>query len=120
MTACLSPRQEGDLVMIQCSDCEFFERRPDGSLGFACDPFTTIKEPECLVKWQLIKLDTMVQAYQATVRMYERMAPLQERMLRHMEREMDEAEEADSWKYEYGDEGDDDPDDEDENGFGSF
>lgn len=104
--------------MIQCSQCEFFEQRPDGSLSFSCDPFSNIKEPECLVKWQLIKLDTMVQAYQATVRMYERMAPLQERMLRHMEREMDEAEEADSWKYEHEEEGEeDDLEDEDDAGF---
>jgi len=103
--------------MMQCSECEFFEHRPDGSLGFSCDPFSTIKEPECLVKWQLIKLDTMVQAYQATVRMYERMAQLQERMLRHMEREMDEAEEADSWKYEYDEEEEDDLEDEEDGGF---
>ena len=51
----------------------------------------------------------MVQAYQATLRMYERLAPLQERMFRHMEREIQDQEDTDSWKY-----GDDDYDDDDE------
>jgi len=53
---------------------------------------------ECLVKWQLIKLDMMVQSYQATVAMYRRLAPLQEKMFRHMEREVDDLDEADRWK----------------------
>lgn len=85
--------------MIQCSDCEHLSRRPDGTMAFSCDPFTNIKEPECLMKWQLLKLDTMVRAYQATLQMYERLAPLQEKMFRHMEREIQDSEEAESWKY---------------------
>ena len=82
-----------------------------------CDPFSTIKEPECLTKWQLIKLETMVRAYQATLQVYERLAPLQEKMFRHMEREIDEVDEADAWKQGYEDEDefdegyDDEPDD---------
>jgi hypothetical protein len=99
--------------MIQCRDCEYFHRGPDGSVGFACDPFSTIKEPECLVKWQLIKLDTMVRAYQSTLQMYQRMAPLQEKMLRHMEREVDDIDEADAWKYD----SDEEEEDDDEAGF---
>ncbi|UCG15822.1 MAG: hypothetical protein JSV19_11060 [Phycisphaerales bacterium] len=98
--------------MIQCGDCEYFHRGPDGTVAFTCDPFSTIKEVDCLVKWQLIKLDSMVRAYQATVQMYQRMAPLQEKMLRQMEREVEEVEEADSWKYQYDDE-DDELDDDD-------
>jgi hypothetical protein len=39
--------------------------------------------------------------------MYERLAPLQEKMFRHMEREIDEAEEADAWKYDEDDDDDD-------------
>jgi len=84
--------------MIQCQDCEYFSRGPDGQLAFRCDPFSTIKEPECLAKWQLIKLDVMVQAYQATLSMYKRMAPLQEKLIRRMEREVEEMDDADSWK----------------------
>ncbi len=86
--------------MIQCRDCEYFVRGPGGEVGFRCDPFATVKEPECLVKWQLLKLEMMVRSYQATVEMYRRLAPLQEKMFRHMEREIDEADQADSWKYE--------------------
>jgi hypothetical protein len=107
--------------MIQCEQCEFFHRGPDGQLGFQCDPFSTIKEPECLQKWQLIKSDQlvmqmglMVRAYQATVEMYKRLAPLQEKMFRHMEREIDEVDEADSWKYDYDDEGEDDDETDDD------
>lgn len=37
-------------------------------------------------------------AYEATLEHYNRLAPLQERMMRHMEREIDEAEDADGWK----------------------
>jgi hypothetical protein len=31
--------------------------------------------------------------------MYRKFAPLQEKMFRHLEREIDEAEEADRWKF---------------------
>ena len=91
--------------MIQCNECEHFARGPHGQLRFTCDPFSNIKEPECLVKWQLIKIDMMVRAYQATVEIYKRMAPLQEKIFRHMEQEIDDIDEAESWKH---------PDDEDE------
>lgn len=97
--------------MIQCSECEFFEPGPGGQYGFRCNPFTNIKEPECLQKWQLMKIDAMVQAYQATVEMYRRLAPLQEKMFRHMEREIDDIDEADSWKYDMDEEETDDEDD---------
>ena len=85
--------------MIQCEGCEYFVRRPDGQVGFKCDPFRTIKEPECLAKWQLIKTDIMVRSYQATLAMYQRLAPLQEKMFKHMEQEIDDLEEGDQWKY---------------------
>lgn len=92
--------------MIQCSECEHFQSGPGGQATFACDPFRNIKEPECLAKWQLIKLDMMVRSYQLTVEAYRRLAPLQEKMFRHMERELDEQEEADRWKLHSEDEDD--------------
>ena len=107
--------------MLQCSECEFFERGPNGQLTFKCDPFSTIKEPECLAKWQLLrsaelgqKVDRMIAAYEATLAIYKRLQPLQEKMFRHMEREIDEVEEGDAWKYDEEDEdesanGPDDP-----------
>ncbi len=54
----------------------------------------------------------MVSAYEATLAVYKRLQPLQEKMFRHMEREIDETEESDSWKY--GEEGEEE-DTEDEN-----
>ena len=94
--------------MQQCENCEFFERRPDGRIVLKCNPFTNIKEEACLLKWQLLRIDTMVQAYLATLRIYRRLAPLQEKMFRHMEREVREMDEADSWKYPDEEEQDDD------------
>ena len=94
--------------MIQCKDCEFFRRGLDGSPQLTCDPFSTIKEPECIYKWQLVQLNTLAQSHQATLDLYRRFAPLQEKMFRQMEREIDEAEEADRWKYGEFDEDDDD------------
>jgi len=106
--------------MLQCSQCEFFVRGPGNQVGFRCDPFSTIKESECLIKWQLIKagelahhMVRMVQAYEATVKMYERLAPLQEKMFRHMEREIDDYDEAEQWKYGSLEEGEEEDEEED-------
>jgi len=84
--------------MIQCIDCEFFRRGADGELAFACDPFTNIKEPECLQKWQLIKINQMVAAYQGTLEYYRKLAPLQEKMFHYMENELEDMNEAEKWK----------------------
>lgn len=86
--------------MLQCKDCEFGGQHPDGSVQLRCDPFATIKEPECLVKWQLIQLNVIAESHQATLEMYRKFAPMQEKMLRHMEREIDDANESEKWKYD--------------------
>ncbi len=96
--------------MIQCKDCEFFDRAPNGAAILRCDPFSTIKEPDCLRKWHLLRLDAMARVSQATAAMNERLAPLQEKMIRFMEREMDDSDDADAWKYGIDDEEDDDDD----------
>lgn len=95
--------------MIQCENCEFFHRGEDGEIAFSCDPFSTIKEPECVAKWQLIKTNQLVGSYQSTLRYYEKFAPMQEKMFNMMEREMDDMGEAEKWKIS-----DEDLDDEDE------
>ena len=97
--------------MIQCSDCEFFKRAEDGQISFLCDPFTNIKEPECLAKWKLIKLNQMVAGYQATLAYYRKLAPMQEKMFKVMERELDDMNEAEKWKV-----GDDEEDQDQPNG----
>ena len=86
--------------MIQCSECEHFVAGPGGQITLKCNPYTTIKEPDCLQKWQLAKLDLMVQAYQATIQMYRRLAPMQEKMFELMKREIEDLDDADSWKTE--------------------
>jgi len=96
--------------MLQCSDCELGETGPQGEVRLRCNPFSNIKEPECLQKWQLMKLEAMVQAYGATLMQYQRMAPLQEKMMKFMEKEIDDIDESDKWKADWDDEdNEDDP-----------
>ena len=94
--------------MLQCKDCEYFSRDPDGSPRLACDPFSTIREPECIAKWQLLELRVVARSHRATLDMHHRLAPLQERLFEHMEREVNEADEADRWKRASEDDEDDD------------
>ena len=97
--------------MLQCSDCELAEVGPQGEVRLRCNPFSNVKEPECLQKWQLMKLEAMVQAYGATLMQYRRMAPLQEKMMKFMEREIDDIDEGEKWKTDEDDEdGEDAPD----------
>ncbi len=96
--------------MLQCSDCEFCVKDDSGQIQLRCNPFVNVKEPECIQKWLLMKTDVMVRSYQATLSFYNKLAPLQEKMLKHIEREMGEIEDADSWKR---DDDDDDVDEED-------
>jgi len=95
--------------MIQCIDCEFYQQHADGAPNLQCDPFSTIKEPECLAKWQLLQLTTLAQSHEVTQAMHRRFAPLQEKMFKHLEREIDEANNADQWKNVDDDEEDQDP-----------
>ena len=84
--------------MIQCKDCEFCETGPGGKRTFKCDPFTNIKEPECIAKWQLIRLDMLLASYQGMLKWYGKLAPLQDKIFKYMQREISDLDEADSWK----------------------
>ncbi|MHC4755780.1 MAG: hypothetical protein ACYTBP_11615, partial [Planctomycetota bacterium] len=64
--------------MIQCKNCEFCEFGDDGRRVFKCDPFANVKEPECLVKWQLIRLDMLVSSHQGMLKWQSKLAPLQD------------------------------------------
>ena len=98
--------------MLQCENCEFFSKEPNGRITLRCNPFGTIKEPACLDKWQLLRLDGILQGYQATLRWYQKLAPMQEKMFEFMKREMDDVDDAESWKYN------DEEEDEDAEGSG--
>jgi hypothetical protein len=86
--------------MIQCKDCELFEIEPDGRRTFKCDPFTNIKEPECIAKWQLIRLDMLVASYQQMTKWYGKLAPLQDKLFKYMKREIEDIDEAERWKLD--------------------
>ena len=86
--------------MIQCKDCELCEIGADNQRTFHCDPFCTIKEPECLQKWQLMRLDMLVSSYQSMLQWYGRMAPMQDKLFKYMQREINEMEESDGWKFD--------------------
>lgn len=86
--------------MIECKDCEFCEIGSDGRRTFKCDPFVNVKEPECIAKWQLIRLDMLAATYQAMLKFQEKMAPLQDKVLKYMQREIEGMDESDRWKLE--------------------
>ncbi len=86
--------------MLRCQDCEYYDVMPNGAPELTCDPLSTIKEPECLSKLLLVQLRVVADSHQATLNLYQRIAPLQEKMFRHVEREMDEVDEADRWKLD--------------------
>ena len=90
--------------MIQCTDCELCEVGPDGRRAFRCDPFSNVKEPECIAKWQLIRLDMLLASYQGMLRCQKKMEPLQNKMMKYVEREIDDIDESEKWKYEEPDE----------------
>ena len=70
--------------MIQCKDCELYRQEADGRRIFLCDPFNNIKEPECLAKWQLLRLDMIATA--------------QNKILKYIKRELDDIDESEKWK----------------------
>jgi hypothetical protein len=86
--------------MIQCKDCEFCDIEPGGRRNFKCDPFTNIKEPECIAKWQLIRLDMLLASYQGMLKWYGKLAPLQDKIIKYMQREINELDETESWKLD--------------------
>ena len=98
--------------MIQCKDCELCEIEPEGRRTFKCDPFTNIKEPECLAKWQLIRLDMLVASYQRMLSFYGKLSPLQDKIMKYMKREIEELDESERWRLDE----DEEDEGEDENG----
>ncbi len=86
--------------MIQCKDCELCEIGPDGRRKFNCDPFTNIKESECIAKWQLIRLDMLASSYQAMLAWQKKFAPLSEKIMRYMQHEIDDMDESEKWRFD--------------------
>ena len=86
--------------MIQCKDCELCEIGQDGRRTFKCDPFTNIKEPECIAKWQLIRLDMLVGSYQQMLKWQKKLAPLQNKLFKYMQREIEDIDESERWRLD--------------------
>ena len=94
--------------MIQCAECEFFEIDANGRKMLKCDPCTNIKEPECLAKLQLFRLDMLIVSYQNTLASQRKFAPVQDKLLKYVQRELEDMDEAESWKVDDDDEDDGD------------
>ena len=84
--------------MIQCVNCELYEVGPNGSRTFKCDPFENIKEPECLLKWQLMRLDMLAATHQGMLGWQKKLGPLQDKLFNYMEREINEMNESEQWR----------------------
>ena len=91
--------------MIQCHDCEYYEATDDGRRVFKCDPFQNVKEPECLLKWQLLRLDMLLAGYRGMSAWQEKMAPMQDKILKYIKREIEDIDESEKWKLDDEDEG---------------
>ena len=91
--------------MIQCKDCELCEIGPGNHRMFKCDPFINVKEAECIAKWQLIRLDMLLASYQGMQKYQQKLAPLQDKIFKYMEREIEDVDETDKWKYDEDEEG---------------
>ena len=96
--------------MIQCKDCEFCEIAADDRKNFKCDPFSNIKEPECIGKLQLLRLDMLLAGYRSMLGWYEQMGPMQQKIFKYVQRELDDIDEADKWKIEDDEENETDQD----------
>ena len=94
--------------MIQCKDCEFYEESEDGRRAFKCDPFKNVKEPECLTKWQLLRLDMLLAGFRGMTSFQERMAPMQDKIFKYVKRELEDLDESENWKVDDDDDDDDD------------
>jgi len=92
--------------MIQCKDCEHY-RSVNGRVSLMCDPFSTIKEPECLQKWEVMRLNQLEAYFRGTITYYNKLAPMQEKMFKVLEKEIDDISQADEWKYTDEDDEDD-------------
>jgi len=86
--------------MLECKDCEFCEILPDGHRTFKCDPFVNVKEDACIAKWQLIRLDMLVASYQKMIEWQAKMAPLQNKIFKYMQREIEDMDETERWKVD--------------------
>ena len=86
--------------MIQCKDCEFYSEDGDGRRMFTCDPFTNVKEPDCLVKWQLLRLDLLVSTFRGMAGFQEKMAPMQDKIMKYVKRELEDLDESENWKVD--------------------
>jgi hypothetical protein len=86
--------------MIQCTECEFFETDANGRKILKCDPCVDIKEPECLAKLQLFRLDMLIAGYQSMLASQRKLAPVQDKLLKYVQRELNDMDEAESWKVD--------------------
>ncbi len=100
--------------MTNCKDCQFCTIDESGRMQFKCNPFGNIIEPECLQKWTLLKMDVLLRGQQAMVNNQQALAqqqgrfgPMQDKLMKYIEREIDDIDESDKWKVD--DDDDDDP-----------
>ncbi|ARN56749.1 hypothetical protein [Sedimentisphaera salicampi] len=85
--------------MIQCKDCKYCKEGANGEMIFLCNPFKYIVEPECLQKWQIMKLNELLSIQTSQARANSKLNDIQDKIIKYVEREIDDMEDADGWKY---------------------
>jgi len=79
----------------------------NGRKAFRCDPFSNIKESECLLKMQIMRLDMLAASYRSMLGWQEKMGPMQNKLFKYVEREINDMDETEGWKYQEDDDVDD-------------
>jgi len=52
------------------------------------------------MKWQLLRLDLLLQQHQSTISWQQKMSPIQDKIYKYIKRELDDIDEADRWKFD--------------------
>lgn len=61
-----------------------------------------------MAKWQLIRLDMLVGGNQQLLKWYAKLAPLQDKIFKYMQREIEDLDETERWKIAEDDEQEED------------
>ncbi len=72
-----------------------------------CNPFENVKDESCLQRLLLLRTDMLVGMYSNMLSFYQNMAPMQKKMMKFMDNEIDELDQTDSWKRGYDEDEDD-------------
>ena len=85
--------------MVQCIDCRYGKKMPNGTIRLSCDASRNIVEPECLTKWMLVSLRNIETMQGLAIKLTGGMLPMQAKVLQHNCAQIDELQKGENWKH---------------------